>query len=65
MASLELLLWCNRHPATGAGKHLALEPVPQPRTGRASAGDNLATAHEQDLSRSRKIWLAKLVASER
>jgi hypothetical protein len=25
---------------------------------RARAGDNLATPHEQDLSRSRKIWLA-------
>jgi hypothetical protein len=43
---------------TGAGKHVALEPVPQPRTGRASAGDNLASPDEQDLSRSRKLWLA-------
>ena len=65
MASLELLSLCDRHPAIGARKHTAIEPVPQPRTGRASAGDNLETAHEQDLSRSRKIWLAKLVASER
>jgi hypothetical protein len=43
---------------TGAGKHVALEPVPQPRTGRASAGDNLASPDKQDLSRSRKLWLA-------